>query len=89
MASITVRVDEDTKEQAARILEGLGLDLSSAARAFFRQVVLKRGLPFDVVYPVEALTPEAEARFVQAEQRLAAQTDGYSTPDTFFDSLGI
>ena len=89
MASITVRVDEDTKEQAARILEGLGLDLSSATRAFFRQVVLKRGLPFDVAYPVESLTPEAEARFVQAEERLAAPSGGYSTPEGFFNALGI
>ena len=89
MASVTVRVDADTKEQAARILEGLGLDLSSATRAFFRQVVLKQGLPFYVAYPVESLTPEAEARFVQAEQRLAAQPSGHPTPDGFFDALGI
>ena len=33
MASVTVRVDADTKQKAANIAEDLGLDLSSVTRA--------------------------------------------------------
>lgn len=35
-ASITVRVDEATKQSAASIVEDFGFDLSSATRAFCR-----------------------------------------------------
>ena len=33
-ASVTVRVDEDTKRAAANIVEDFGFDLSSVTRAF-------------------------------------------------------
>lgn len=39
MASVTVRVDADTKQKAANIAEDLGLDLSSVTRAFYKQIV--------------------------------------------------
>ena len=38
-ASVTVRVDEDTKRAAANIVEDFGFDLSSVTRAFYRQIV--------------------------------------------------
>lgn len=34
MAAVTVRVDEETKTQATRIVEDFGFDLSSVTRAF-------------------------------------------------------
>ena len=37
-ASVTVRVDEDTKRAAANIVEDFGFDLSSVTRAFYRQI---------------------------------------------------
>jgi DNA-damage-inducible protein J len=90
MSSVTVRVDAATKDAAAKILEGLGLDLSAATRAFYRQVVLQRRLPFDVAYPSEALRPEIEARFEAAEAEMAAGSAGaYESTDELFNHLGI
>ena len=42
MASVTVRVDADTKQKAANIAEDLGLDLSSVTRAFYKQIVREK-----------------------------------------------
>ncbi|WP_130811139.1 type II toxin-antitoxin system RelB/DinJ family antitoxin [Olsenella sp. Marseille-P4559] len=48
MASVTVRVDEKTKEQATEIVEDFGFDLSSVTRAFYRQIVRERRIPLNL-----------------------------------------
>lgn len=52
--AIKVRVEPKLKAQAERILDQLGLDASDAIRVFYKQVVLRKGLPFDVAMPNEA-----------------------------------
>ena len=89
MASVTVRVDEGTKAEATVILEGLGLDLSSATRAFYRQVILRRGLPFPVTMPDSQLAPAVEQRFAAAEARMRDGIDAMEDPSEFFSRLGI
>lgn len=46
-----IRIEETTKKQAVELLEGLGLNLSEAVNMFLKQVVLQRGIPFEVKYP--------------------------------------
>ena len=81
MSSITVRLDEGVKTEATDILEGLGLDLSSAIRSFIYQVVLRRGLPFAVTYPetdetFDRLRPEIQKRMVAGEERMKTTVTG-------------
>ena len=47
MAVLQVRVDDELKNQAAEILDAVGIDLSTAVRMFLRKVILERGIPFD------------------------------------------
>ena len=57
--SLTIRVDNNLKDEAARIVEHYGLDLSSAVRAFFTQIVNTNAIPlsFDYEQPnAESLT---------------------------------
>jgi addiction module RelB/DinJ family antitoxin len=89
MDSVTIRVDDDVKGQVVGILGGLGLDISSATRAFYYQIILHNGLPFKVEYPAERLAPEAETRFLEAEEHLRDGTAGHPLPDALFDALGI
>jgi DNA-damage-inducible protein J len=49
--AIKARVEPKLKAQAERILDELGLDVSDAIRVFYKQVVLRKGLPFDVAIP--------------------------------------
>ncbi|MDR2374567.1 MAG: type II toxin-antitoxin system RelB/DinJ family antitoxin [Bifidobacteriaceae bacterium] len=51
LATVTVRVDAETKAAATAIVEGLGLDLSTAVRAFMKQIVLRRAVPLVLEYP--------------------------------------
>lgn len=52
MTSVTVRVDEETKDEAAKIVEDFGFDLSSVTRAFYRQIVREQRIPLTLSYPV-------------------------------------
>ena len=57
MTSVTVRVDEQTKLDATRIVEDFGFDLSSVTRAFYRQIVRENRIPLSLSYP----EPNAES----------------------------
>ena len=46
MTNITIRIDEKLKKQARKALEKQGLDMTTAIKMFFSQVVLEKGLPF-------------------------------------------
>lgn len=52
-ASVYARIDPALKEQAESILSALGIPTSSAIDMFFKQIVLKKGLPFEVRLPYE------------------------------------
>ena len=56
MASVTVRVDADTKKQASIIAEDFGLDLSAVTRAFLRQIVREKRIPLNLSYSLPADT---------------------------------
>lgn len=50
-ASVYTRVDPETKEQAERILAELGIPMSNAVGMFLKQVVIQRGIPFEMKLP--------------------------------------
>jgi DNA-damage-inducible protein J len=54
-AVIHARIDPSTKSLAERILHRLGVSPTEAIRMFYRQIALRRGLPFPVEIP-NALT---------------------------------
>lgn len=49
---VRARVDEDVTAEAEAILSQLGLSPSEAIRLFYRQIVLRRALPFTVEMPL-------------------------------------
>lgn len=52
MASVMIRVDDETKAEAIEIVEDFGFDLSSVTRAFYRQIVRERRIPLSLSYDV-------------------------------------
>lgn len=80
-ATIQVRIDESTKNQAKDILSALHLSMSEAICLFLRQVVLHRGIPFEVKIP-NALTRET---LEKAEQGIDLHTA--SSVDELFEEL--
>ena len=50
-ANIYARIEPDVKEQAESILAALGIPASNAINMFYKQIILRRGLPFEVKMP--------------------------------------
>ena len=48
IANIYVRIKPETKKQAEKILESLGLSSSVAINMFYKQIILNQGIPFDL-----------------------------------------
>jgi len=48
---INTRIETDTKRAAESVFRKLGLSSSEAIRLFYRQVILRRGIPFEVAIP--------------------------------------
>jgi len=50
-ATIHATVDQPTKMKVQVILDNLGMSMSGAISVYFRQIVLHKGLPFEVEIP--------------------------------------
>ena len=50
-SNVFARVEPEVKEEAERILDQLGIPMSNAVGMFLRQVVLQRGIPFEMKLP--------------------------------------
>ena len=63
-SSVYTRVEPELKEQAEQVLSKLGIPMANAINLYLRQIVLHRGIPFDVKLPqrmpldYSALSPE-------------------------------
>ena len=54
-ANLYARIEPEVKEQAEKILIALGIQASNAITMFYKQVILQRGLPFEVKLPEHPL----------------------------------
>ena len=58
--NLYIRIEPSVKEQAERILSALGITTSSAITMFYKQIILQRGIPFEVKLPANGF-PDAGA----------------------------
>jgi DNA-damage-inducible protein J len=45
---IQIRIDAKTKNEAKKVLESLGMDMSSAVKIFFRQIINTKNFPCEL-----------------------------------------
>lgn len=72
------RIDSELNNQASKLLEGLGLSMSQAISMFLKQVVLHRGLPFEVKYSEhssELLDAIEEAKRLEVDPKTKRYTN--------------
>jgi addiction module antitoxin, relB/dinJ family len=50
-ANLYARIEPELKEEAESILAALGIPASNAITMFYRQIILQRGMPFEVKLP--------------------------------------
>jgi DNA-damage-inducible protein J len=77
-----VRIRPDIKTEAESILHDLGLSVSTAFDLFYRQIILNRGLPFDVRIP-NVTTREA------IEDARKGRGERFATTEALFKDLGL
>ena len=55
-ATIQVRIDQSTKQKAVKILNALNIDMSEAIKMYVTQIILNKGIPFDLRIPNKLTT---------------------------------
>lgn len=50
-ANLYARIEPEVKEQAEDILTTLGIPVSNAINMFYKQIILQRGIPFEIKLP--------------------------------------
>lgn len=77
---IRSRIDSAIKEEAQALLARFGLNMSEAIRLFLHQVVIEKGLPFQVKLPTEQAL-EHDRWFRTQIEKAVAEAD---KPETEF-----
>jgi DNA-damage-inducible protein J len=80
-AYINARVDRDLKAKAERVLRRVGVSTTDVVTMLLHQIVLRKGVPFDVRIPNE------ETRYAMAEldQGAGEKLDG--TAEELFEKV--
>ena len=69
-ANLYVRIEPDVKEQAESILSALGVPASNAINMFYKQIIIHRGFPFEVVLPARRPLDLSEMSAVELSEEL-------------------
>ena len=79
-ANLYARIEPEIKEQAEKILSTLGIPASNAINMFYKQIILQRGLPFEVKIPDRTPTDisvlETEELHIELEKGYADRKAG-------------
>jgi DNA-damage-inducible protein J len=46
--NLTIRIDENIKQEAERLFNRIGLNMSAAVNIFFRQAIREQSIPFEL-----------------------------------------
>lgn len=82
-AMVRARIEPELKREAEKVFDQLGLSVTQAITIFYRQVGLRKGLPFDVVVPTDTTLKTFED--TDAGRGLVVCQDA----DDMFEKLGI
>ncbi len=91
-ANLYARIEPELKEQAEDILTALGIPASNAITMFYRQIVLQRGMPFEVklpaARPLDVSTMTNEQLHAELEKGFADIAAGHTRPASqVFDDI--
>jgi DNA-damage-inducible protein J len=69
MAQVSIRIDDNVKDDADKLFEELGLTLSGAVNIFVRQALRQRGIPFVVTIENDPFYDTANMRWIEQSVR--------------------
>ena len=89
MTTIQIRIDKQTKNSAKKVLDELGLDMSTAIKAYLKQISAHKRIPFPLITE-NGLTPEEEKNLAKAAKeakRGQNVSHWYDSTDKMLDDL--
>ncbi len=81
--TLSVRTDKTLKEEVGKILRQLGLNHSTAINMYYRLILAKNGIPFDV------RIPNKETRQAMDDLDNRKNIKKFDTAEELFEDLGI
>lgn|SRR3989338_8521749 len=84
--TLQVRMNPKLKKDVQKILEAIGLDLSSAINIYFRHITVTRGIPFPLMTARE-LTPAQEKELNRLEAEARRSKKSYGSAKELFDDI--
>ena len=81
---LQVRINEEDKEKAAEILEGLGTNLSAVVNMLVKQIIMTESIPFDIKMPRK---PEPSAYAHPHQASIEVSHKSTSTGDPVIDGI--
>ena len=82
-STVHARIEPDLKNETEELFHKLGLSVTQAITLFYKQVQMRKGLPFDVIIPNEATRRTFED--TDADRNLIVCEDA----DDLFNKLGV
>lgn len=67
MSQIQLRIDEKTKKSAKKVLDKIGIDMTSAIKVYLKQIIITQGIPFPLLTE-NGLTPQQEKEILKASE---------------------
>ncbi|MBN1391954.1 MAG: type II toxin-antitoxin system RelB/DinJ family antitoxin [Sedimentisphaerales bacterium] len=82
---VTARIDAESKKEVQEVLNRLGLSMSEAISIYFKQIILRRGIPFIIEIPPE--TPNELTAKVLADSKQGRGLQEAANVDELFKEL--
>lgn len=84
--TLNVRINRTVKRDAQKIVEKMGLDLSSAIKLFLTKVIQTKSIPFEI-RTENGFTPEYEARLLKEVEYAKKHGKRYESTEEMFREL--
>ena len=87
MTVVQTRIDDKTRKQAEKVLNGLGITIGDGIRMFLRQVHIDKGLPFKPSLISHIPNTKTKKTIADAEAGIGIKT--FKTKEALFKDLGL
>jgi DNA-damage-inducible protein J len=85
--NLNIRVDKDLKENADKLFDSLGLNMTTAMNVFLHQCVREQAIPFRIQVTPQEETPNAETRAALEELQAERKKKDKKTYNSFSELL--
>lgn len=85
MVQLGIRVDDKLRDEATKVFQSLGLDMTTAVRMFLTQAVITKSIPFDIKLE-NPISDEAFQKMV--EEKIEGKRIDFNNPKDVEEFFG-